>query len=150
MSATGGEPGEAGDRETGRRVGIAGQRRRELRHALHDPCVLGEVGVVVEQPLPLARQHGLVLVGAGRTAGARVVRGLVQRVGAGAVRPVEDVERHHVAVEQLVALRVEEAGAGRQDVVVEEVVVEEKDRLVAVPVKTPRSPRSSRRGPGAC
>lgn len=119
-----------------------GRWRRRTRRAsarsrrdLVQPGRLERVGVVVRQVLPLVDERALVQLRARRPAGAQVVGRLVRRVRAGAVRPVERVDSHDVAVEQLVEEREVEpgdvAGGGREVVeVVVAYVVDEGDRPV--------------------
>ena len=98
------------------------RRLRVVRQTLVDPVHLVGVLVVLEQVLVLVREGALVvprlgqavdavacavrLRGAGRV---RRVRRIVRRVGAGAVEPVERVDRHHVAVDELVEVPREES-----------------------------------------
>ena len=68
---------------------------------IHDDLV--GVLVALEQVLVLVGEGALVLVGASRLRRAEVAgHGLVRRVVTGAVQPVERVDGHHVAVDDVV------------------------------------------------
>ena len=96
--------------------------------------LVGEGALVEVRPRGAQRTRTAHGGGAGRVVGVgRVVR----RVGTGAVQPVERVDRHDVAVGQVVERRVEEPGdvglaVGRRGLVVVRVtdVVDQRHRLV--------------------
>ncbi len=135
---------------------VSRQRLRPVGETLVDPVELVRVLVALEQVLILVGEDALVETRPGGCARARVVRRVVRRIRAGAMQPVERVDRHHVAIEEVVDLRREESRDVREAAGVVRVVEvrvadvrDERDDLVAVTrVVVERQLGSSRPVPG--
>ena len=126
-----------GDRQG--RIDVADERLRPVREPFVDPVDLARVLIALEQVLVFVREDALVEMRPCRGARTRVGRRVVRRVRAGAMRPVEGIDGHHVPIEERVDLRREESGDVREPAGVVLVVVvrvlhvgDERDDLVPV------------------